>query len=59
MHYDKEMYTACETVWFEGYVMEGIYPSKMSSTFYLSLANDPQRVIAKKILPITQEAILT
>ena len=52
VHYDKAMYTAGETIWFKAYVMEGIYPSSMSSTIYLTLTNDSGRVIAKKILPI-------
>ena len=52
VHYDKAMYSAGETIWFKAYIMEGIYPSGMSSTIYLTLTNDSGGVVAKKILPI-------
>ena len=52
IHYDKANYVAGETIWFKGYIMQGIYPTTKSTILKVALINNLGFVVQQKILPI-------
>lgn len=52
LHYNKEYYTAGETIWFKAYLTINHAPSGLSNNFYLQLSNDKGAVISNKKYPV-------
>ena len=52
LHYDKASYYAGETVWFKGYLMQGIYPTDASKTVYVDWVGDNGNVLWHSVSPV-------
>lgn len=52
LHYDKSNYAAGETVWFKVYLMNGIFPSDDSKTFYLDWTDDKGKLLSHSLVPL-------
>ena len=57
IHYNKEYYTAGETIWFKAYLTINHTPSGLSNNFYLQLRNDKGAVISNKKYPVKGAAV--
>ena len=57
IHYNKEYYTAGETIWFKAYLTINHAPSGLSNNFYLQLRNDKGIVVSNKKYPVKGTAI--
>lgn len=56
LHYDKSSYYPGETIWFKAYLMEGIYPSEGSKTFYVDWISDDGKVLYHTVSPVVDGA---
>ncbi|MGZ5287725.1 MAG: hypothetical protein ACXWB9_11090, partial [Flavisolibacter sp.] len=52
LHYDKTSYMAGETIWFKAYLMEDLYPSLTSKTFYVDWVAEDGKVLWHSVSPI-------
>ena len=52
LHYDKAAYAPGETVWFKAYLMETLYPSEGSKTFYADWTDDKGKLLYRTVSPI-------
>jgi hypothetical protein len=52
LHYDKSNYAAGETVWYKVYLMNGIFPSDDSKTFYLDWTDDKGKLLLHSLIPL-------
>ncbi len=52
LHYDKATYMAGETIWFKAYLMEDLYPSLTSKTFYVDWVSEDGKVLWHSVSPI-------
>jgi hypothetical protein len=52
LHYDKSTYAAGETIWYKAYIMNGIYASDESKTFYVDWTDDKGKLLSHSILPV-------
>ena len=53
IHYNKEFYTAGETIWFKAYLTINHQPSGLSNNFYLQLTDDAGNVVNNNKYPVT------
>lgn len=56
LHYDKASYYPGETIWFKGYLMEGILPAEGSKTFYADWIGDNGEVLYHSVCPVVDAA---
>jgi hypothetical protein len=54
LHYDKATYAPGETIWFKGYLMEGIFPAEGSKTFYIDWVDDKGNLLYHTSSPIVE-----
>ena len=52
LHFDKSTYAAGETIWYKAYIMNGIYPSDESKTFYVDVTDDKGKLLLHSIIPV-------
>jgi len=52
LHFDKPSYAAGETIWYKAYIMNGIYPSDESKTFYVDVTDDKGKLLLHSIIPV-------
>lgn len=52
IQYNKQHYSAGETIWFKAYLMLNNQPSGVSNNFYLQLSNENGKVISNKKYPV-------
>ena len=52
LQFDKSTYVPGETVWFKVYMMEGIFPSEASKTFYTDWTDDKGALLAHVVSPL-------
>jgi uncharacterized protein YfaS (alpha-2-macroglobulin family) len=52
LHYDKDAYLPGETVWFKGYLMEGIAPANDSKTLYVDWIGENGVVLSHGVSPL-------
>ncbi len=56
VHFDKDLYTAGETIWFKAYLFSGFSLAGNSKNFYAELINDKGIVLQRKVYPVTESA---
>lgn len=52
LHYDKPTYAPGETIWYKGYLMQGIYPAMDSKTLYADWTDDKGNLLLHSLSPI-------
>ncbi len=52
LHYDKASYMAGETIWYKAYLMEDLYPSLTSKTFYVDWVAEDGKVLWHSVSPV-------
>jgi len=52
LQFDKSAYYPSETIWFKGYVLEGITPAIKSKTLYIDYIDDNGTVISHVVSPL-------
>lgn len=52
LHYDKSTYAAGETIWYKSYIMNGIYATDESKTFYVDWTDDNGKLLSHSIIPV-------
>ncbi len=58
VHFDKNYYNAGETIWFKAYIMNGIWPSTISTNMYFELIDDNGNVLNTKSAPIVESSAM-
>jgi len=55
LHFDKPYYSTGDTIWFKAYLFDATFmtTSEKSGIVYLELANDTNKVLLRRMLPIT------
>ena len=51
-HYNKQYYTAGETIWFKAYLVFNHAPSSLSNNLYLQFSDDKGKIISNKKFPV-------
>ncbi|RXK83913.1 TonB-dependent receptor plug domain-containing protein [Filimonas effusa] len=54
LHFDKQVYSPGETVWFKAYLMAGIYPSDISKNFYVDWTDAEGNVLLHTATPLLE-----
>lgn len=57
VQFDKQLYSAGETIWFKGYLFTGADPSLISKNFYAELSDPSGAIIQRKVYPIGESSI--
>ena len=52
LHFDKEHYIAGETAWFKAYLVSDYMPDTISSSVYVELIGQDNKVLNRKVLPV-------
>lgn len=52
LQYNKQYYTAGESIWFKAYLLYNTRPGSSGNNFYLQLTNELGKVISNKVYPI-------
>ncbi len=52
IHFDKQAYSAGETIWFKAYLKSGFLPSAISHNFFAELYDEHGRLLQQKIYPL-------
>src|SRR5688572_28864162 len=52
LQYDKASYTPGETIWFKAYLLEGLFPSEGSKTFYVDWTDDKGNLLHHTVIPV-------
>jgi hypothetical protein len=52
LHYDKQAYSAGETIWFKAYVMNEVLPSVDTKTFYTDWLDDKGNLLQHTVSPM-------
>jgi len=54
IHFDKPYYSAGDTIWFKAYLFDAAFlrGSKKSGIVYIELANDTNKVLMRRMLPV-------
>jgi len=55
--FDKDFYTAGETIWFKAYLFTNNYPNSTSSNFYVRLTNCKGEMIESKRYPVVNSGV--
>src|ERR1700761_7713886 len=56
VQFDKQLYSAGETIWFKGYIFTGADPSLLSKNFYAELSDASGAIIQRKTYPIAESS---
>ncbi len=56
VQFDKNLYTAGETVWFKAYVFSGADPSLISKNFFAELSDGSGAILQRKVYPISESS---
>ena len=54
LHFDKNVYSPGETIWFKAYLMAGIFPSDISKNFYVDWTDVDGKVLFHTATPILE-----
>src|SRR6185437_4832628 len=57
VQFDKQLYSAGETIWFKGYLFTGADPSLLSKNFYAELSDPSGAIIQRKVYPISESSV--
>ena len=57
VQFDKQLYSAGETIWFKGYLFTGADPSLLSKNFYAELSDPSGAIIQRKVYPIAESSV--
>lgn len=57
VHFDKQLYSPGETIWFKGYLFTGADPSLLSKNFYAELSDPSGAIIQRKVYPIAESSV--
>ena len=52
LHFDRNLYSPGETIWFKAYLFTGSYPSLVSKTIYAELLDEKGKIIQRKTAPV-------
>ncbi len=56
VQFDKQLYSAGETIWFKAYLFTGADPSLLSKNFYAELSDASGAIIQRKAYPISESS---
>ncbi|HEY4287117.1 MAG TPA: hypothetical protein VGN00_08465 [Puia sp.] len=56
VHFDKNLYSPGETIWFKAYIFSGADPSLFSKNFYAELSDASGAIIQRKVYPISESS---
>jgi len=56
VQFDKQLYSAGETIWFKGYLFTGADPSLLSKNFYAELSDPSGAILQRKVYPISESS---
>lgn len=56
VQFDKNLYSAGETIWFKAYIFTGADPSLFSKNFYAELSDPSGTIIDRKVYPISESS---
>jgi hypothetical protein len=54
LHFDKNVYSPGETIWFKAYLMAGVFPSDYSKNFYVDWSDADGKVLFHTATPILE-----
>lgn len=59
VHFDRNYYNPGETMWLKAYVMNGLWPSAISTNMYFELIDDNGNVMNTKTAPIVESSAMS
>ncbi|MBA2500644.1 MAG: hypothetical protein H0V30_13015 [Chitinophagaceae bacterium] len=57
LHYDKAAYAPGETIWFKGYLMQGVYPAEETKTVYVDWLDEKGNVLFHFVAPVLESSV--